>query len=118
LDPPVLHELLIVAALEEGVRFDLVHRGGHGVVLDEVDEPVGEATTCSVCPAGIWKTPKPRIGICSPLFSMTRGIWIDRFSTLGLIRAMKQALPVHATTGGSCADAGTGSTFLGLVAGS
>ena len=33
-------------------------------------------TTCSVCSAGIWKTPKPRIGISTPLLSVTVGTFV------------------------------------------
>jgi hypothetical protein len=35
------HELLVVGALEEGVRLDLVDRRRNLVVGDEVHEPVG-----------------------------------------------------------------------------
>src|SRR5215203_233255 len=41
LNPAVAHQLLVVAALEERVGLDLVHRRGGLVVVDEVDEAVG-----------------------------------------------------------------------------
>ena len=45
--------------------------------MDRYPAASASLTTCSVCSSGTWKTPKPRIGIWTPLLRVIRRFCVD-----------------------------------------